>query len=314
MRKFGLLSTVALLFATVTTGPALAGEYVLFYHNDTLGSPVAVTDINGNVVWRADYEPFGNPATLTETLPNTHQFLGKEVDAETSLHSLGARFYDGSLGRFLSVDPALYGTEGFLPQDPAPSGGMPKFALHNPQYLNGYAYSLNNPYSYVDPTGKLSVSTTFLLLAGAAYGVYNAYQTLHDPNASRLERNLAVGGAILGMTGPAGNVVSKGIQVVEKDLVHLLIRHGPASTVVGTSKFAKGVDVMELIRKAEAVTPTPSKYGDNLQRIVDAGKTIGTDATTGQETSIYTVGTELRRIGSDLGEFLATLHPGQPLR
>src|SRR5216684_4222475 len=107
VRKLRGLSAVVLLFATFITGPALAGEYVLFYHNDTLGSPVAVTDINGNVVWRADYEPFGNLATLTETLPNTHQFLGKEVDAETSLHYLGARFYDGSIGRFLSMDPVL---------------------------------------------------------------------------------------------------------------------------------------------------------------------------------------------------------------
>ncbi len=144
MRKFGLLSTVALLFATVTTGPALAGEYVLFYHNDALGSPVAVTDINGNIVWRADYEPFGNLATLAETLPNTHQFLGKEVDAETSLHYLEARFYDGSLGRFLSVDPLLL-------------RGRPDSALKIPQRLNVYSYSTNNPYRFVDPDGKLTI-------------------------------------------------------------------------------------------------------------------------------------------------------------
>ena len=148
MRKIGLLSTVALLFATVTTGPALAGEYVLFYHNDTLGSPVAVTDINGNVVWRADYEPFGNPAILTETLPNTHQFLGKEVDAETSLHYLGARFYDGGIGRFLSLDPALL-------------RGQPDSALKIPQRLGFYTYSTNNPYRFLDPDGSYTFPVKF---------------------------------------------------------------------------------------------------------------------------------------------------------
>src|SRR5438876_7002395 len=141
MRKFGLLSTVALLFATVTTGPALAGEYVLFYHNDTLGSPVAVTDINGNVVWRTDYEPFGNPATVTETLPNTHEFIGREHDPETGLHYLGARYYDGGIGRFLSVDPALL-------------RGRPPSALTIPQRLNQYAYSTNNPYRFFYPFEK----------------------------------------------------------------------------------------------------------------------------------------------------------------
>ncbi len=140
MRKFGLLSTVALLFATVTTGPVLAGEYVLFYHNDTLGSPVAVTDINGNIVWRADYEPFGNVATLTETLPNTHDFIGKERDAETSLHYFGARFYDGGIGRFLSGDPILL-------------RGRPDSALEIPQRMNMYVYATNNPYRFLDPDG-----------------------------------------------------------------------------------------------------------------------------------------------------------------
>ena len=129
-----LLSAICLL-----SRPATAGEYVLFYHNDTLGSPVVLTDSAGNVMWRADYEPFGNLATLTETLPNTHQFIGKEVDAETSLHYLGARFYDGSLGRFLSVDPILLRSQ--------------KTNVRFPQRLNMYAYGTNNPYRFLDPTG-----------------------------------------------------------------------------------------------------------------------------------------------------------------
>src|SRR5437867_4328993 len=120
-----------LLGLWVLARPSFGGEYVLFYHNDALGSPVVLTDSAGNVMWQVDYEPFGNLATLTETLANTHQFIGKEVDAETSLHYLGARFYDGGIGRFPSQDSAL-------------SGGMPKFTLRNPQYLNRYAYSLNN--------------------------------------------------------------------------------------------------------------------------------------------------------------------------
>jgi len=282
---------------------------VLFYHNDALGSPVALTDSAGSVMWRVDYEPFGNLAAIMETLPNTHEFIGKERDPETSLHYFGARYYDDGIGRFLSVDPALYGTGGFLPQDQALSGGMPKFTLRNPQYLNSYAYSLNNPYRYVDPTGKIGVPATLLLVGLATYGVYSAFQTIHDPNASPLEQGLAVTGAVLGMMGPVGKVgdiaATGAIKITEKGLAHILKKHGVESTAAQASKFAKEVDIQELIRKAETVTPTPAKIEDRLQRIVDAGQTIGIDRTTGQATSIYTVITD--KLGN-----LVTAHPGLP--
>ena len=144
MKKLSVALATVFLFATLTAFPASAGEYVLFYHNDALGSPVALTDSSGNVVWRTDYEPFGNLATLTETLANTHQFIGKEVDGETSLHYLGARFYDGSLGRFLSIDPALL-------------RGRPPSAKTIPQRLNLYVYATNNPYRFFDPLGKYTL-------------------------------------------------------------------------------------------------------------------------------------------------------------
>ena len=32
---------------------------VYYYHNDLLGSPVAMTDMDGEVVWKGDYMPFG---------------------------------------------------------------------------------------------------------------------------------------------------------------------------------------------------------------------------------------------------------------
>lgn len=130
---------------------AIAGERVLYYHNDALGSPVAITDASGTIVWQADYKPFGDTASLTETVSNSHRFIGKELDLETGLNYFGARFYDGGIGRFLSVDPALL-------------RGRPDSAMKIPQRLNLYAYSTNNPYRYLDPDGRF-LETTFDLVS-----------------------------------------------------------------------------------------------------------------------------------------------------
>ncbi|MFF6999337.1 polymorphic toxin-type HINT domain-containing protein [Streptomyces sp. NPDC008313] len=71
--------------------------------------------------------------------PGTKSFVGGTDDLKTTgLVHLGAREYDPATGRFVSVDPIL---------DPA-----------NPQGLNGYAYSDNNPVTLSDPDGLRPVT------------------------------------------------------------------------------------------------------------------------------------------------------------
>lgn len=59
---------------------------------------------------------------------------GKELDDTTGLYFYGARYYDPSLGRFITADPTI--------QKP-----------YDPQDLNRYTYCRNNPINYTDPTG-----------------------------------------------------------------------------------------------------------------------------------------------------------------
>jgi RHS repeat-associated protein len=66
---------------------------------------------------------------------NRNKFTGKERDAESGLDYFGVRYYASSMGRFMSPDSSGY------------SG------LTNPQSWNLYAYTLNNPLKFVDPTG-----------------------------------------------------------------------------------------------------------------------------------------------------------------
>ena len=116
-----------------------AAERITYYHTDALGSPVAATDQQGNVVWRETYEPYGErikkePASST----NARWHTGHVLDAETGLQYAGARYYDPVLGRFMGADSA-------------------SFTETNPHSFNRYNYGNNNPYKYIDPDGRAGV-------------------------------------------------------------------------------------------------------------------------------------------------------------
>ncbi|MEG3629718.1 RHS repeat-associated core domain-containing protein [Streptomyces poriticola] len=87
------------------------------------------------VVTRRRYAPFGEQRGTAGSLPSgvDKGFLGKAEDDSTGLSLLGARMYDPALGRFISPD------ELSTPQDP--------------QNLNAYSYSANNPTNFSDPSG-----------------------------------------------------------------------------------------------------------------------------------------------------------------
>ncbi|MGW5866544.1 polymorphic toxin-type HINT domain-containing protein [Streptomyces sp. NPDC055239] len=79
--------------------------------------------------------PFGGPrGEAPKSWPGTKGFVGGTDDTKsTGLTHLGAREYDPTTGRFISVDPIM--------------------DLTNPQQINGYTYSSNNPLTFSDPTG-----------------------------------------------------------------------------------------------------------------------------------------------------------------
>jgi RHS repeat-associated protein len=126
-------------------------EKIEYYLTDHLGGVEAVMDEQGNVVERRDYLPFGEERVRVSSAKKAedHGFTGKELDAESGLYYYGARYYDPELGRFTAVDPLV------LSESSRPLGSV----LANPQELNGYAYVVNNPLKYIDPTGMFNVKT-----------------------------------------------------------------------------------------------------------------------------------------------------------
>jgi RHS repeat-associated protein len=84
--------------------------------------------------WR-QFDPYGNPRGTTTTWPDNRTFLNKTTDTTTGLTDIGAREYDPTLGRFISLDPL--------------------FEASSPQQLGGYSYAGDNPITQSDPTGLM---------------------------------------------------------------------------------------------------------------------------------------------------------------
>jgi RHS repeat-associated protein len=102
-----------------------------WYLSDHLGSTTLLINESGLEVERTEYYPYGE---VQSGGLEKYGFTGQENDADTELMYYGARYYSPQYRIFVQPDTML--------PDP-----------YNPQALNRYAYTLNNPMKYTDPTG-----------------------------------------------------------------------------------------------------------------------------------------------------------------
>ena len=119
-----------------------------YYHNDHLGSALAVTDEKGGKVVERDFTPFGErintdvyddePRDLDE---DESGFTGKDWDVDAELYYYNARWYDPEVGRFITEDSAN-------------------------DDLTRYVYCGNNPVNFVDPTGHFKLNIKLDIAGG----------------------------------------------------------------------------------------------------------------------------------------------------
>jgi RHS repeat-associated protein len=115
-------------------------------HTNHLNSGRALTDVNGSLTYKEQFDPHGQTlfewsATGNPDL-NTKKFTGYERDAATGLDYANARTYTGNRGRFLQPDPS----------------GLRAACLARPESLNRYTYVVNDPVNYIDITGLSFIS------------------------------------------------------------------------------------------------------------------------------------------------------------
>jgi RHS repeat-associated protein len=114
---------------------------VSYYFSDHLKTASVITDSAGNIKSESDYYPWGGELQFTNNDSNHYKFTGKERDSESGLDYFGARYYSNGLGRFITPDWSA---------SPVP---IPYADLSNPQSLNLYNYTKNNPTTLGDTDG-----------------------------------------------------------------------------------------------------------------------------------------------------------------
>jgi len=121
-----------------------ANGWFRYLHADHLGSTVAATTWGTGIpaAYRYKYNAFGSTRNGS-SLPTDHQYTGQKHDELTGLYYYNARYYDPTIGQFISPDTIV----------PDPTNVLD---------YNRYMYVRGNPLMYNDPSGHQSQSVNLI--------------------------------------------------------------------------------------------------------------------------------------------------------
>lgn len=110
-----------------------------YYHTNHLGSTMGLSNKEGKIVEKVEYDVYGMPTFLNaddkvlaaSTIGNNILFTGREYNAETGDYYFRARSMHPMVGRFMQKDPLMY-VDG----------------------MNDYAYVNNSPIVFIDLLGN----------------------------------------------------------------------------------------------------------------------------------------------------------------
>ncbi|WP_321428564.1 RHS repeat-associated core domain-containing protein [uncultured Methanolobus sp.] len=226
-----------------------------WYLSDHLGSTTLLVNESGLEVERTEYYPYGK---VQSGGLEKYGFTGQENDADTGLMYYGARYYSPEYRIFVQPDT-------MLPD------------VYNPQALNRYAYCLNNPVKYTDPSGHtpaiIPLAVGVGMAAITAYSIisfaqdtiaWNKYEMSTEKWIANSALNVPIGVGGIGRTLYKGGKYLKTVNQASKGKG--LLKVGSAC---GKSLFATGEATAEFIA-TEGVLFTGSQIVSHLDTSVDS--------------------------------------------
>lgn len=225
-----------------------------YYHYDFRGSTTAITNESQVVTHSYSYDPYGNVLASTEADFNPYRYVGQYgVAYETdNLVFMRARYYDPTLGRFLSEDPVWA--------------------------LNLYPYADINPVRLIDSDGRspgdaktmVDIIVPFFGGSGKLYEfVSNGADVIMAVNEATLANNkndfiLSIlnssQGAVIGIVagaGPIGAAVGWTAANVNQDV----------NTMANSSNIYDAV--RNLDKNGSVIWKISQKIGDTMEKGID---------------------------------------------
>ncbi|MBB6402496.1 RHS repeat-associated protein, partial [Methanococcus maripaludis] len=244
-----------------------------WYLPDHLGSTNLLVNENGSEVERSEYFPYGQ---VQSGGSEKYGFTGQENDANTELMYYGARYYSPEYRIFIQPDTML------------PS-------LYNPQALNRYSYTLNNPVKYTDPSGHYVESA--LDIAFIAYDINQIMSG--DANAWDY---LSLGADLVCLALPVATGGGLGVRAVEQgvkqaDNVGDLFKW--LDTALDVNKADNTVDVTTLTKTTSGATKLDQNVPEKAYEIAKTVKENNGKAPTG-----YKGGRQYNNDGRNNGQVL----------
>ncbi|NLE94624.1 MAG: RHS repeat protein, partial [Dehalococcoidia bacterium] len=151
-------------------------DEIFFYHADSRGSAILLTDEAGEVAVSYAYSPLGSVTVdARREVRNPFTYVGTYgvTDEGGGLYFMKNRFYDSATGGFMQRDPLWFAAG-----------------------TNLYAYAKGNPLSYVDPSGLAAINDMSMML-----GLSNFMGGLVGGMVAIVGGGLILGGSVIAGPG-----------------------------------------------------------------------------------------------------------------
>lgn len=126
-------------------------QKVYYFHTDQIGTPLELTNSEGEIVWQATYRSWGSIEHLAvNEVEQNLRLQGQYLDSESRLHYNTFRYYDPEVGRFTTQDPI--GIDGGF--------NLYRYVPNPTSWVDPWGWACNKPGGYkagdVDAHGNLS--------------------------------------------------------------------------------------------------------------------------------------------------------------